>query len=323
MGNKLKIYYSAQYLNWLLGSGDGSHPTNPKRAAIACELLQRRLGEVAEVISPFGPADRDAIVRALKSVHSADYVDQVLAGISSEWVGEKPQVAEAGLAMFAGTAKAVASILDGSARVAFNPQGAKHHAKFDSGEGFCVFNDMAYAALEIQKAGLKPLYLDWDIHAGNGVYRMLKGKGIPCISIHVGDIYPGDREMQPLDSSRADLVDEIAGGYNYNVKRGDGDEQFFIALEKAKGVIEQYQPDVILLAAGADGHEGISNLGSIANYTKAGYRRAAELVAELANKYCQGRVLIGGAGGYQPLKETPEIWADVVETIYRNTERNN
>jgi hypothetical protein len=37
----------------------------------------------------------------------------------------------------------------------------------------------------------------------------------------------------------------------------------------------------------------------------------------MANKHSQGRVIIGGAGGYQPLKETPETWALVVETIYK------
>ena len=40
------------------------------------------------------------------------------------------------------------------------------------------------------------------------------------------------------------------------------------------------------------------------------------MVAELANKHADGRVIIGGAGGYQPEKETPETWALVVETIY-------
>ena len=41
-------------------------------------------------------------------------------------------------------------------------------------------------------------------------------------------------------------------------------------------------------------------------------------VAEMANKHSQGRVIIGGAGGYQPFKETPETWALVVSTIYDN-----
>ena len=320
MNNPLAIYYSDEYLNWKLGAGDGTHATNPMRAKLATEMLRERLGSNAVVEPPMTEGSRDSVLAELKKVHDHSYVDSVMAGHSTEWFGVKPEVAEAGLAMFSGTVRAVQAILDGSVRVAFNPQGAKHHAQFDLGDGFCVFNDMAYAAMEFKKAGLRPIYLDWDIHAGNGVYRMLKGSDIPCISIHIGDIYPGDREMQPLDSSRRDMIDEVAGGYNYNVNRGDGDEYFLAAIEKAKQVIEAYQPDVILLAAGADGNEGIGNLGTLANYTKAGFRSAAKTVAELAAKHAAGRVLIGGAGGYQPLKETPEIWADVVGTIYNELE---
>lgn len=76
------------------------------------------------------------------------------------------------------------------------------------------------------------------------------------------------------------------------------------------------QPDVILVAAGADGHTGPGNITAGANYTSVGFKYAAEMVAEMANKHADGRVIIGGAGGYQPLKETPETWALVVETIY-------
>ena len=175
---------------------------------------------------------------------------------------------------------------------------------------------MVWAALEFQKAGLKPLYLDWDIHAGDGVYHMLKGSGIATISIHNGQAYPGDREMQNMNGQRGTLHHEEADAYNFNVASGEGDDAFKWAIDGAAEIIERYQPDVVLLAAGADGHTGVGNLGQINNFTAEGFTYAAETIADLANKYCQGRVLIGGAGGYQPLKETPETWALVVETIY-------
>ena len=218
--------------------------------------------------------------------------------------------------MFSGTMRAVELMLADKTKVAFNPQGAKHHAMVDRGSGFCVFNDMVWAAHEFKRAGLKPLYLDWDIHAGDGVYHMLKGSGIATISIHNATAFPMDKEMQNLRRSRATLHHPKDEAYNFNVADGDGDEAFKWAIDGAAQIIEQYQPDVILLAAGADGHTGAGNLGLINNYTAEGFRYAAEMVGEMANKYCQGRVLIGGAGGYQPLKETPETWALVVETIY-------
>jgi len=71
-----------------------------------------------------------------------------------------------------------------------------------------------------------------------------------------------------------------------------------------------------LLATGADGHEG-ENWGL--KYTFDGYAYASKVIAELANKYADGRVLIGGAGGYQPYTHTPRIWANVVRDIYTQT----
>jgi acetoin utilization deacetylase AcuC-like enzyme len=92
---------------------------------------------------------------------------------------------------------------------------------------------------------------------------------------------------------------------------GDGDDAFKWAIDRAAEIIDEYQPTVILLAAGADGHEEAGNLGKLNNYTYEGFAYAAEMVAKAASKYAKGRVLIGGAGGYRPLDHTPEIWARV------------
>ena len=106
----------------------------------------------------------------------------------------------------------------------------------------------------------------------------------------------------------------------WGINNGAGDEVLLGILSgEIETVINKYKPDVILLAAGADGHGGESCLGSTNNYTYESFNLAAKKVAEWANTYSQGRVLIGGAGGYQPLDHTPRIWANVVETIYRDT----
>jgi acetoin utilization protein AcuC len=215
--------------------------------------------------------------------------------------------------MFKGTIRAVELILAGAAKVVFNPQGAKHHAKYSSASGFCVFNDMAYAAVALKEAGLKVLYLDWDIHAGDGVAHMLRGKGVPCISIHNGGIFPRDPLLNSTEFEYHRLEELI---YNFNLRSGDGDDVFMDAIDRAKEIIDAYAPDVILLAAGADGHTGANRLFTDNNYTAKGFKYAAEMVADMAIKHSEGRVLIGGAGGYQPEKETPETWALVVETIY-------
>jgi acetoin utilization protein AcuC len=314
----LWVEYGEIYLDWLLGGSSGSHPTNPRRAEIAVEKLVERLKGKVVVHDPAINADVEADKAELAKIHGEAHIHGAVSNyVDNLWGGSNESVAKAGLAMFRGTVRAVRALLAGKARVAFNPQGAKHHAMRDNSSGFCLFNDMAWAALEFEAAGLKPLYLDWDIHAGDGVYELLRKTGIPTLSIHNGSIFPGNPNMQ--DRSRLSerhtvhQLDEHA--YNWNVLDDDGDEGFKWAIDEAAKVIDDYAPNVILLAAGADGHEGANALGINNQYTYAGFEFAADKVAELAEKH-NAIVLIGGSGGYQPLDHTPEIWARVVERIY-------
>jgi acetoin utilization protein AcuC len=314
--NKLTIAYSDDYLNWRLGAGDGSHPTNPIRAKLATETLYGMLGKKVEIIEPaVMEGDREKV----ESIHDPSYVQNVVdAGISNDWHGVDKLNGHTALQMFSGTVRLTEKILAGEIQVGFNPQGAKHHAQYDHSEGFCVFNDMAWAALEFKKAGLKPLYIDWDVNAGDGVQNMLADTDIPTMSIHGHGIYPThsntwSREHEGTDNYEHHNPEKH--WYNWCLQQGQGDEAFAWAIDGIAEKIAEYQPDVILLATGADGHEG-EHWGL--KYTYDGYRYASHKVAEMANKYAEGRVLIGGAGGYQPKTHTPKVWATVVSTIYND-----
>jgi len=319
MSKPLAIAYSDQYLDWQLGAGGSSHPTNPVRAKLATEKLVEKIGDQAIVIDPTPEGSGAGDRVALSLVHSERHIHAALNNfVDPQWSGANKQVAEAGFAMFRGTVRLVEKLLAGEIQVGFNPQGAKHHAKRDSSSGFCVYNDMAYAALKLQEAGLRLLYLDWDIHAGDGVHHILKESKIPTMSIHQGGIYPLDAELTDFSKrgTRHTKHDLETLSYNWNLVSGDGDDGLRWAMDEAATVIDAYKPDVILLAAGADGHAGINNLGVNSNFSYEGFVRAAALVADLAVKHSKGRVVIGGAGGYQPLDHTPEIWSQVVSTIY-------
>lgn len=312
--SKLTICYSDAYLNWKLGAGDGKHPTNPVRAQLAVQTLEKELPELGvdfEIIEPtFEPEDRDKLLE----VHSARHVSDVLDRWESfEWVGVDKKNAETAGLMFGGTVRLVETMLaDPEVRVGFNPQGAKHHAHRDYSSGFCVFNDMAWAALELKRAGLKVIYIDWDVHAGDGVQALLEDTDIPTFSIHGHGIFP-NLSYTSVEKQKHNYLymDQEHHWFNYNLMQGSGDDAFALAIEDIMEKVEYYSPDVILLATGADGHEGES--WGI-KYTLDGYRYAAEKVAEMANKY-GSRVLIGGAGGYQPYSCTPRVWAEVVKTI--------
>ena len=110
--DKLHIAYGDDYLKWQLGNGDGTHPTKPIRAKLATEYLVNELGaDNVVVIEPEVDAgDRER----LESIHSPAYVSEVLdKGVSHDWVGEKPELGQVALQMFAGTARLVEKMIAG------------------------------------------------------------------------------------------------------------------------------------------------------------------------------------------------------------------
>jgi acetoin utilization protein AcuC len=316
--NKLTIAYSDDYLKWQLGSGDGSHPTKPIRAKLATQYITEELG--ADNVEIIEPEIRDGDREALETIHDPKFVSEVIDdGVSHDWYGKRVEMGEVATQMFAGTARLVEKMIAGETQVGFNPQGAKHHAQYGWSEGFCVFNDFAWAAKEFRKAGLKVAYIDWDVNAGDGVQNLLEDTDIPTFSIHGHGIYPvhSNTWLRGMDElGNYEYSDPDNHWYNFNLQRGEGDEALAWAIDLIAEKIDEYEPDVILLATGADGHEGE---GWGLKYTYDGYRYASSVVADLANKHCKGRVLIGGAGGYQAETHTPRIWANVVKDIYSNT----
>jgi acetoin utilization protein AcuC len=281
-------------------------------------MLVTELGDQVEVVDP-SKMNRAAVSDAVLSIHDRQYVTEVLEGHSGEWSGERPEMGETALTMFAGTQLLTERIIAAETRIGFNPQGAKHHAAFAHSSGFCVFNDMAWAATALADAGLRPIYIDWDIHAGDGVQHLLADTSIPTLSVHGHSTFPGDPETVnrelAREGKRHTAHDRDRAIFNWGINPTDGDDALEWALNEMDAVVADYRPGVILLAAGADGHGGVNNLGSTNTYTYAGFERAAHRVAGWASHYAESKVLIGGAGGYQPLNHTPRIWANVVSTI--------
>jgi acetoin utilization protein AcuC len=315
MTKNLQIAYSDDYLNWQLGSGDGNHITKPIRAKLATEYLVEELGDSVDIIEPrVMHGDREK----LESIHHPSYVAQVLdAYTASDWYGMNQDNAETAFKMFAGTVRLTENIISGETNVGFNPQGAKHHAKYTHSEGFCVFNDMVWAAREFKKAGHRPLYLDWDVHAGNGVQNLLELDDIPTLSIHGSGIYPYGDNNHSMKNGKLGTThtwhDPDKHFYNWNIALPGYDYDLYHAFDGVQEVIEKYEPTVFLLAAGADGHE--KDLWGM-KYSLDGFAWVSDRLSRLVSKYADGKILIGGAGGYRPYDWTPKVWKEVVSTIY-------
>jgi acetoin utilization protein AcuC len=302
VNNKLHVAYDDIYLDWKLGGPEGSHPTNPVRAKYATDLLSEDR-EIVLVKPDIQAGDREHV----ESIHDAKYVSDVLdRGHCGQWAPDNKHTGQVALHMFAGTVRLTEKMLAGELKVGFNPQGAKHHAQYDYSSGFCVFNDMAWAAREFQKNGMKIMYIDWDAHHGDGVENMLMGSiNLTTCSIHDSVIFPGTG----LDGHFPEL-----GVYNWALDPASGDDEFRRAMGEIEQLADKLKPDVVLLATGADAH--ISDPLSTLQFDYPGYEDAASTVGRIASAYSEGRVLIGGAGGYQPFDHTPEIWAKVVAKVH-------
>jgi len=142
-------------------------------------------------------------------------------------------------------------ILAGQAEVAFNPSGGYHHAFPEKAAGFCYVNDMALACLTLAEAGRRVLYLDVDVHNGDGVASAFYERSdVMTISLHENPktLFPG--------TGFEDEIGEGAGrGYCVNLPLpvGTFDQAYLYAFEAiAVPLIGAYNPDVIVFELGAD-----------------------------------------------------------------------
>jgi acetoin utilization deacetylase AcuC-like enzyme len=175
-----------------------------------------------------------------------------------------------------------------------NLAGGTHHAFRDRGEGYCVFNDAAIAALAMQAEGLarRVVIVDCDVHQGNGTASIFAtDPTVYTFSIHGANNFPFRKERSDLDIELPD---------------GTGDAVYLAALERGLfHALSASQPDLAIYLAGADPHEG-DRLGRL-KLTKAGLEARDRLV--LGHLRDAGiPVAVAMAGGYgRALEDTVDV----------------
>ena len=119
--------------------------------------------------------------------------------------------------------------------------GGTHHAHFNYGCGFCVFNDLAYTAINLLKEKLvtKVLILDLDVHQGDGTIDICKKySSIYTCSIHSDSNFPYKKKQGWIDVSLPSSI---------------GDDQYLETLKQTlQSIHNQITPDIILYDAGVD-----------------------------------------------------------------------
>ena len=118
----------------------------------------------------------------------------------------------------------LASKLALESKIACNTAGGSHHATFDSGAGYCVFNDVAVAANYLKKNNYakKILILDLDVHQGNGNSEIFKNDNdVFTFSMHCASNYPAKKSKSNLDIELSENMEdtEYTNILNVNLKK--------------------------------------------------------------------------------------------------------
>lgn len=289
------VFYDPIYLEHDNGLG---HPERPERLEASLEMLNKTgLSEKVRIISP-----RNATIDEINLVHPNNYIEKVrrMAESGGSWLDGDTPVSAISFAAASRSAGAglegLERIFSGDARNAFGlvrPPG--HHATATQGMGFCIFDNNAITSrYAMEKFGISRIFiLDWDAHHGNGLEEIFYDDNrVLYISLHQYPHYPGTGAYRDVGSGAGE-------GYNVNFPfpAFTGEDVYLAAFDEViLPIAEQYEPELLLISAGYDGHFNDPLCSMLLKATS--YSEMAERLEAFALEYCDGRMLASLEGGY-------------------------
>jgi acetoin utilization deacetylase AcuC-like enzyme len=202
--------------------------------------LQKKYSQNLDVLEPF-PAQ----LNNLKESHDVEYINKVskdeltkdyLKLINLPW---SARLRDRSYLETEGTYLTAKTALDRG--LACHVGGGTHHAHYDHGFGFCVFNDLAYTAIRLIKEKLvkQVLILDLDVHQGDGTIDIChKYSSIYTCSMHSETNFPYDKKQGWMDIGLPSHIE---------------DHEYLNKLEETLEKIKQHiTPDIVLYDAGVD-----------------------------------------------------------------------
>jgi len=165
--------------------------------------------------------------------------------------------------------------------IACNTAGGSHHANFEGGAGYCVFNDVAVAAQYLLDRGLvgRILIVDLDVHQGNGNSDIFRdNKNVFTFSMHSKSNYPAKKSVSDLDVELEDNME---------------DKKYLKILNFHLNQLNKENFDYVFYIAGVDIHFN-DRLGKL-KISDEGVKQRDELVTE--NFFSKGIPLCGVLGG--------------------------
>jgi len=303
---KVCYYYDTDVGNNYYGQG---HPMKPHRIRMTHNLLLNyglyRKMEIyrptkctSDEMSRYHSNDYVDFLRNIKPDNMNDYTKQM----QRFNVGEDCPVFD-GLYEFCqissgGSIAGAVKINKSQADIAINWAGGLHHAKKSEASGFCYVNDIVLAILELLKYHNRVLYIDIDIHHGDGVEEAFYTTDrVMTVSFHkYGEYFPGTGDLKDIGAGKGKYY-----ALNFPLRDGMDDECYQKIFEPIiTKVMECYDPAAIVLQCGADSLAG-DRLGCF-NLTVKGHARCLEFVKKF-NK----PILMLGGGGYT-IRNVARCW---------------
>eukprot|EP00879_Flechtneria_rotunda_P026574 GHRR01028346.1.p1 GENE.GHRR01028346.1~~GHRR01028346.1.p1 ORF type:complete len:419 (+),score=87.07 GHRR01028346.1:310-1566(+) len=296
--NKVAYFYDSEFSTFYFGQ---NHPMKPHRLTMTHQLV---LGyELHKHMDMFRAVK--AQPSQLGQFHSPEYIE-LLAHVTPD------NMSEHGAAMNRHNFNEDCPVFDGLfeycrlyagasiqgavrlnhklCNTAINWSGGLHHAKKSEASGFCYVNDLVLGILELLKYHARVLYVDIDIHHGDGVEEAFYlTDRVLTVSFHkYGDFFfPGTGDIKDIGEQRGRY-------YSLNVPLKDGtDDKTFHALFKPvmTKVMEVFQPGAIVMQCGADSLAN-DRLGCF-NLSTRGHGEAVAFM-----KTFNVPMLVTGGGGY-------------------------
>ncbi|KAF7339941.1 Histone deacetylase [Mycena venus] len=183
--------------------------------------------------------------------------------------------------------------------IAVNWAGGLHHAKKSEASGFCYVNDIVLGILELLRYHTRVLYIDIDVHHGDGVEEAFYTTDrVMTVSFHkYGEYFPGTGELRDVGVMKGKYY-----SLNFPLRDGISDENYKSVFEPViQQVMDSYDPSAIVLQCGTDSLSG-DKLGCL-NLSMRGHANCVKFV-----KSFHRPLLLLGGGGYT-MRNVSRAWA--------------
>ena len=248
---------------------------------------------------------KEATEKQILRFHTAEYLEKIKALSNGDGgdaggftiVGRGSY--EIALLSAGGVIAATEAVLNGAVDNAYalvRPPG--HHAIADSAMGFCIFANAVLAGMHLlEEHHLERIaFVDWDVHHGNGTQdAFYDDPRALTISVHQDNCFPPDSgHVHENGAGKGE-------GYNINVPLPPGsgigayEEAFNLVVVPA---LEKFKPQIIIVPSGFDAG-AYDPLGRMQMHS-GGYRNLTEKLMGVADKVCDGKLVMCHEGGYNP-----------------------